>query len=280
LTHGEHVLAATMVAIEGGLEEKTCDDLYWGRCRIRGHALPETLSSHSGERDAGSLAIIRSVRIAVHPTLRRRGLATQLIGHVHDTYQPDLFGTLFGLSPGLLQFRRSAGYELVRVGASRGTRTGEPAVVMMRPVSARAGALFQRLRMKLARQLNAQIELMQAGNELLLPEDLIADLNADLPAPLPLSANERMEGVKLFAEGPRTQEAACVALYEFASEHADALSLLTPGESALIQGRILDGRGWEAAADAADLPSVPAAMRALRRAMRALVRHVMNEQES
>ena len=279
LTQGDHALAATMVALEGGLEEKTCDDLYWGRCRVRGHALPETLASHSGQRDAGMLSIVRSVRIAVHPALRRRGLATRLIGHVHESYQPDLFGTLFGLSPGLLQFRRSVGYELVRVGASRGTRTGEPAVVMMRPVSERATSLFESLRMKLARQLNAQLALMQAGRELLLADALIGDLNAGLPAANPLSKDERMEAVTLFANGPRTHEAACIALGEFVADHADALTHLEPGERALIQARILEGMGWEDAASAANLPSVPAAMRALRRAVRALVEHVAIPQE-
>ena len=40
----------------------------------------------------------------------------------------------------LLAFRRHVGYALLRGGASRGTRTGEPAAVMVRPVSAAAKA--------------------------------------------------------------------------------------------------------------------------------------------
>ena len=280
LLQGDHVVAATMIALEGGLSRETCEDLYRGRCRVRGHALPETLASHSGQRDAGSLAIVRSVRVAVHPALRRRGLATRLIDHVHESYQPDLFGTLFGLSPGLLQFRRSVGYELVRVGASRGTRTGEPAVVMMRPVSDRAEALFQRLRDKLARQLPVQMKLMQAGRELLLEDTLIHDLSEGLGPALPLSESERKEAVELFAHGPRTHESACVALRSFVEEHEGSLPELPPGDRALIQARILRGMGWEDAARAADLPSVPAAMRALRRAIRALLHQVAPAEES
>jgi tRNA(Met) cytidine acetyltransferase len=280
LTRGNHVLAATLVAFEGSLEEKTCDDLYWGRYRVRGQAFPETLASHSGERTAGTLSIIRSVRIAVHPSMRRCGLATRLVGCVHDTYKPDFFGTLFGLSPGLLQFRRSAGYELVRVGSSRGTRTGEPAVVMIRPVTARAHNLHGRLRMKLARQITAQIQLMQAGNEILLSGSLIADLRAGLPAPIqPLSPDERLEAVRVYADGPRTMEATCIALHEYVSENLEALAHLAPDAKALIEARILNRLGWEEAAVAANLPSAVAAMRALRRAVRALVRHLGPEAE-
>ena len=68
-----------MIAKEGGLSEAVCEDIYWGKQRIRGHALPETLISHSGRMEAGRLSFIRSVRIAVHPRLRRLGLATKLI---------------------------------------------------------------------------------------------------------------------------------------------------------------------------------------------------------
>jgi tRNA(Met) cytidine acetyltransferase len=271
---GHSVVAATLVAIEGALESKTCDDLYWGRYRVRGHVFPETLASHSGEPNAGTFNIIRSVRTAVHPTLRRRGLASRLVGHVHDTYKPDFFGTLFGLSPGLLQFRRSVGYELVRVGASRGSRTGEPAVAMIRPVTERAFELHERLRMKLARDLSTQMKLMQAGNELLLSDELISNLSAGLPTPKPLSDMERIEGVKAYANGCRTMEATCIALFEFVSKNSEALSQLAPEESALIKARILDQLGWEEAAIAAKLSSAVVAMRALRRAVRALVQKV------
>jgi DNA-directed RNA polymerase specialized sigma24 family protein len=150
---------------------------------------------------------------------------------------------------------------------------------MIRPVSKRATSLFESLRVKLARQLNPQLALMQAGRELLLADALIGDLNAGLPAAVPLSEAERMEAVTLFANGPRTHEAACVALGEFVVDHADALAHLEPKERALIQARILEGMGWEDTANAADLPSVPAAMRALRRAVRALVEHLTIPQE-
>lgn len=264
------IVAATLVAIEGDLPAPVAEAISAGRQRIRGHALPETLASHAGRPDAATLRIIRSVRIAVHPALRRLGLGTRLIEHVHACYAPDLFGTLFGATPGLLAFRRANGYRLIRVGASRGSRTGEPAAVMIRPVSPAAQALLADLRATLARDLPLQLELMRAGDELLLDPAMLAALQADLPAPAPLDAATRDAIVAGFTHGPRTHESAAVALEAFVQAHAAHLDALAPAEAALIRARILERRGWTAAMRAGGLPSIPATMRALRRAMRAL----------
>ena len=145
-------------------------------------ACMETLISHSLCPAAGA-PTIRSVRIAVHPSLRRRGFASRLVEAIHQYYQPDMFGTLFGATPELVTFRQSLGYDVVRVGASRGTRTGEPAVIMIRPVSDFAKQLSAELRATLARDLIGQIELLEAGNEYLLNRQLKRVLLSNLPAP-------------------------------------------------------------------------------------------------
>jgi len=262
-------VAATMVAREGGLPVELARDLYWGRTRIRGHALPETLLSHSGHLEAGSMNMIRSVRIAVHPSRRRQGYASALVDHVHHFYEPDLFGTLFGTTAGLLTFRRQVGYRLVRVGAFRGTRTGEPAAVMIRPVSTRAKRLVETLRVALARELPEQLALMQSGHELLLSDDLHSSLLYGLPEPIPLTEDEVCLRVARFAFGPSTQEAVASALRRFVTGHQSLLEYLPHDADRLIRCRIVDGGSWADTMAAAGLPSIPATMRALRRAVRA-----------
>jgi len=264
----------TWVAVEGALSPTVSSDIHWGHTRIRGHALAETLLSHSGRPDAGPLKMIRSVRIAVHPALRRRGLGTRLIDHVHRTYDPDLFGTLFGATAALLAFRRHVGYALLRVGASRGTRTGEPAAVMVRPVSAAAKALVADLRVDLARDLPLQLSLMAAGHELVLDPALEAALHLGLPDAPTLDEAAIRYTVATYAFGPRTLEAAAVALTAFIEGHRDALDTLSDGERTLIEGRVLGHESWHGITERAGLPSVPAAMRAARRAVRALVLRV------
>ena len=268
---GDQLIAATMVAVEGRLPHALCDDVYWGRRRLRGHALPETLISHSLCPAAGALTFIRSVRIAVHPSLRRRGFASRLVEAIHQHYQPDMFGTLFGATPELVTFRQSLGYDVVRVGASRGTRTGEPAVIMIRPVSDFAKQLSAELRATLARDLIGQIELLEAGNEYLLNPELKRVLLSNLPAPVPLTTDLHDAMISTYAFGPRTQESAQLALRVFVRDNIQGLANLSEVEASLIRHRILEDTSWLETQRTCGLNSIPATMRALRRAVRQLV---------
>lgn len=266
------IVAATIVAQEGELPDALCDELLDGRRRIRAHALAELLVAHLGKRSAGSLRMLRSVRIATHPQLRRRGLARMLVEHVHREHVGiELFGTVFGATRELLEFRRRLGYQLVRVSASRGARTGEPSVVMLKPVSERAHALVAELQAELARDLPRVLELLHADGETLLDPELTHALIAELPEPAPLSPAECRALVESYAFGPRTFESVACALGRFVATEPQRLERLTPSERALIEGRVIEGHGWRRVTEDAGLSSVPAAMRALRRALRRML---------
>ncbi len=270
---GDRVVGACLVALEGDLSTSLVAALFGGKERIRGHALPETLVSHCGVPEAGTMSFIRSVRIAVSPELRRGGIATGLADHVHQSYAPDFFGTLFGATPGLIAFRRSLGYELVRVGSSRGIRTGEPTAVMVRPATPRAEALVGRLRGALARDLEAGLALAEKDGELPLTPDLLAAFLRDLPAPASLSTEERASLVERYATGGATYDSVRGGLESWVREHRRALDDLAGLDAAsalLIRLRIEDRRGWEEIRATTGYPTVPGAMRALRRAVRAL----------
>jgi len=271
LLFNERVVAASLVALEGELPQATCEALFRGSRRLRGHALPETLVCHSGEVDAGALSFVRSVRIATHPALRRQRLATRLVDHVHESYDPDFFGTMFGATEDLLRFRRSVGYELVRVGASRGVRTGEPAAVMLRPATARAEALMSRLRGVLARDLPVFVRLCRAEGELPLSESLARAFAHGLPDPTPLTDDGVERIAASYAHGPRTYETAVTALEALVEAHPEEVGRLDDAQRSLIDGRIRQRRGWPRVARDAGFETVPAAMRALRRAIGALL---------
>ncbi len=266
-----HVVAATIVAEEGGLSEELCQAVADGTTRINGHALADALVAHLGHTDAGRLRMLRSVRIAVHPAWRRRGIASRLVEHVHRSDDPDLFGTMFGATAELVAFRRRLGYEVVRLSASRGARTGEPSVMMLRPVSARARARVDRLRRELARELPLQLELLQADDELDLDPPLIAALEADLPPPEPLSDADAVALARRYAFGPRTFESCATAVVRTVELRHDRLATLDPSTRAVVRARVLERRGWIRTAAEAGCPTVRAAMRALRLAMRELV---------
>lgn len=258
------VVGATLVSLEGGLPRDLCERLEKGRERVHGHALADTLISHSGRADAGELRMVRSVRIAVHPSLRMRGIARALVNHVHQSYAPDLFGTLFGATPELLTFRRSVGYGLVRLGMSRGRRSGEPAAIMLRPVSPRAVQLVDDLRVELARNLPLQCELLD--RDLALDPALAAALLDDLPPVAPPSDEELLATVQRYVDGPQPSDAVAYALARWVELHHDRLSSLDARIRAVVEGRVLRRRPWTEVSD-----SVPWAMRALRPAIARLL---------
>lgn len=262
LMHGESVVAATWVVEEGAWSEALTADVVAGRTRVRGQALTDTLVCHAARPDAAALRMVRSVRIAVHPALRRRGLGHRLIEAVHAAYDPDLFGTLFGATPELLAFRRGAGYRLVRVGTSRGARTGEPAAVMVRPVSAAARALVADLRGDVARELPTQLALF---DDPLLVGGLSEALLAGLPAPRPAPS----DAVATYLSGTRPFESMPTPLIEFAEARRAQLPSLSHVERAVIEARVLERRPWLEVAARAGV-GIRASQRALRRAFRAL----------
>jgi tRNA(Met) cytidine acetyltransferase len=266
------IVAATLIAREGELPPATCEALAAGAAQLRGHALADTLITHSLCPQAGALTLIRSVRIAVHPQLRRRGLATRLIEHVHAAYpHAHLFGTLFGATPELLAFRRALGYQLVRVGVARGSRTGEPAAVMIRPTSPAAGALVHQLRHQLAHALPTQLHLLSHDGELHLDPELDRSLRADLPHVDPPDDPTCARVVARYAASAQPYELIAHALIPWLRRRSDHLAHLTPTARAVVEARVLRGDSWPHVARIAGLPSAGAAMRALRPAIRALL---------
>ncbi len=262
------IVAACLVAHEGGLPPDITDALYRGASRILAHALPDALVSHLGRPQAGPLTMVRSVRIATHPQLRRVGLARRLVEHVHASYDVDLFGTLFGASTDLLAFRRSLDYRLVRVSASRNQRTGEPSVMMLRPVSPRAHALVDALTADLAHELPVQLALLESDTLHLSPE-LAAALSDDLPPVTPRSDAEVTRLVQAWVDGPRTFESMAATLFQFVT-NAD-LGRLDDAARLLLTSRILTRQTWDDTATALGLAHPGLAMRALRRAVAKLL---------
>lgn len=266
LLQAGRVVATAIVAAEGGLTLERCAQLARGAGRIRGHALPDTLISHACQTEAGTLEMVRSVRIATHPAMRRRGLASALVAAVHEHHQPALFGTVFGATPSLLRFRRSLGYRLVRVGSARGSRTGEPTAVMIRPASSAAATLVQTLRADLVRELPAQITLMQAEGP--LSPALIEAFTAGLPPATAPDAQRMRRRVVSYLHGPCHLEAAIHPLQQ-AVGMAD-LSRLSNEERELVAGKVIALRSWASVA-AQSGQGIPAVQKGLKRALRRLL---------
>ena len=267
LLMGTVVVAVTLVAQEGVLGEDAIRQMSRGGARLRGHALAENLLCHAGERDAGRLSMLRSVRIATHPEMRRRGLASMLVAKVHSHHQPDLFGTTFGATAGVLRFRRSVGYVLVRMGAALGRRTGAPSVVMVCAVSPAAVDLVARLQQKAARDLPYQVTLLRA--EGVHEESLCEALLQGLPDQSPLPDREYQNQMEGFLMGPVPLEACVQSLRRFLMENKAAYDALPVLARAAVQARLMDGATWKETARLGGYATIRAAQRGVKRAIQA-----------
>lgn len=270
-TAGATPAAVGWLVEEGGLDDATIDAMASG-ARFRGQVLTETLVCHSGHRAAGALRWMRSVRTVVHPDLRKKGVAAQLVAAEHAAHpEVDLFGTVFGATPALVRFRQRLGYVVVRLGVSRGARTGVPSVVMVRPQSAAGHALVDLLRAECARDLPGQLQWMSREVGPRLSDHLRAALTHELPAAAPWTARDIASRVEHLLRGAMPLDSAGDApRLWLEAVYGSARPGLTPLEAACLSARVDDGHAWTTVAAHARV-NVAVAQRATRRALRQLV---------
>ena len=133
-----HIAAVVLTASEGGFEVTEAKEICAGKRRPRGHLLPEILAAQLGLEAAPLLRCVRVMRIAVHPALRRRKIASQLLEQVADfarSEQMDYIGASFGLDEELLQFWNANHWRPVWLSTQRNASSGCHSAVFMRALS-------------------------------------------------------------------------------------------------------------------------------------------------
>lgn len=131
-----HVVAASLVAFEGGLDQDLAHDVFLGKRRPRGHLLPQTLAAHAGYQQAAGLCCARIIRIAVHPAIQGQGIGKQLINHIYHEVksEQDYLGVAYGVTQQLFGFWQSLGFLPVRLGLTRESSSGCFALIMAKPI--------------------------------------------------------------------------------------------------------------------------------------------------
>lgn len=265
------LVAVSLVAREDPISVEQGHKVWRGESALRGRAVMENLIKHLGLRAAHRLRIVRSVRIAVHPDFRRRGFGSLLVEAVHRCYRPDLFATLFGATAELLEFRQGLGYQAVRLSASRGSRSGEPAVLMLRPVSAAGTEVYRELRRDFEFQWPVQRALLTADGILGVDDQLAEVVEAGMvgtSSRVPPGAEELRAQLLAFVHGPRNLESVAATLSHFLA--TANLSGLEPLDGKLLRERFQRHRSWVALAHEFGVP-VRVAMRRCRKALCRLV---------
>jgi len=130
------VAGVAATAEEGGLDRETISAAVAGH-HIPGQLLPEVFMRQFGDRTIGRLHTRRVMRVAVHPELRRRGIATALIDAVGEQTPLDGLTAVYGATASTVRFWSAVGFVPVHIAARPNARSGVHSVFMIRPTSAR-----------------------------------------------------------------------------------------------------------------------------------------------
>ncbi|MCP8688649.1 tRNA(Met) cytidine acetyltransferase TmcA [Marinobacterium sedimentorum] len=250
------LVGALLVVEEGGLPADLAAAIHDGYRRPAGHLIPQALIGQEGLLAAAPLRCLRVMRIATHPALERRGIASALLSELaswaqlqgQDGGRPvDYLGTCFGISQDLLGFWRHNGYKAIRLGTTRDPVGGTFAGILAQPVSEAGTELIrvarQRLRTGLLHQLPAPLAQLEA--------DLVVALLPD--ADVELADFERAE-LDAFALHKRAFESCEPALWKLCSagpEHWQRAGL-RPQEQRLLVRKLLQRHSWEVLAADSD----------------------------
>ena len=160
LVHRGHVTSVCLLAWEGGLPPERRRDLYEGG-RIKGHMVPDVLTSQLRDERAGKPQGVRVVRIATHAAVRSRGLGSHLLGELRSELsgersddEPDgdretiesvyWLGVGYGATPALIDFWRRNGFRTVHISTTRNETSGEHSLVMLSALTDRGERLAER----------------------------------------------------------------------------------------------------------------------------------------
>ncbi len=276
LTHDGFPVSVALLAREGALEESHRALMYEGG-RIRGNMIPDILTSHLRDEDAGSQRGIRVVRIATHHGVRSQGLGSALLKHIEAEFGPtvDWLGAGFGATPELLEFWGTNGYRPIHFSTTRNDTSGEHSAIVLKPQSLEGDTLIDDHANAFVERLPAVLtDALQS-----VSPDLVRSVTGALgPTYAPPLACSSMDWEFLAgaAYGPVQFDihpapfADLVLTYLFERPPA-ASGSLTATEERLLVARALQRRDWNAIATEFEYPSTRTCKRAFGDALEPLV---------
>ncbi len=148
-------IAAVAVALrEGGFDDAMMSQILSGKRRPRGHLAPQTLAFHCALPQALQQNFLRIMRIAVHPAIRRKGVASMLLKELASSAEDvDTICTSFGASSDLLALWRKNSFQPVRLGLTREASSGCHSLLMLQPVTENGKQLLQQAQGRFLKQL-------------------------------------------------------------------------------------------------------------------------------
>lgn len=243
------VAAAVLVADEGSLASDLVEAIWSGERRPKGHLLPQTLVNQEGYRQAADFKCGRIMRIAVHPRLRRAGVATRLLETIAEgatELQWDYLGASFAADAQLLDFWQQAGFQVLRIGHSQDQVSGCHAALVGRALSLDGNVLIKHIHQRFMAQLSYRF-----GDDLChLDTALVCTLLRQQPKVPDISDDDRSDLIA-FAQHNRSYESCAFAIHKallgfLQTATAQRLQSLLPNPAfQLLIKRNLQQQSWQ-----------------------------------
>ncbi|KJY81990.1 ATPase [Vibrio galatheae] len=172
-------LGCILTVEEGNLDRHLIEQIQLGQRRPKGHLVPAMLANQMGIAAAAQQASLRIMRIAVHPSLQRKGYGHNLLTRLIHKTSYDFYSTSFGVTHELLAFWQKCGFEPVKLGSQRDQASGTHSLIML------YGDVAWRNQAQRHFLLSLQYALSDSFNglEIELVRSLLANCNASVEEP-------------------------------------------------------------------------------------------------
>ncbi|MDG6463030.1 GNAT family N-acetyltransferase [Glaesserella parasuis] len=137
LEEQERLIAGCWAVNEGGLDEELTQAIWRGERRPQGNLVAQYLCFQGNLPDACRLKSVRISRIAVQPEYQKQGYGKRLVSQIISQMPPlvDFVSVSFGLTPELLYFWQSCGFNLVQITPTPEASSGYHSAMMIYPLS-------------------------------------------------------------------------------------------------------------------------------------------------
>ncbi|MDG6254817.1 GNAT family N-acetyltransferase [Glaesserella parasuis] len=137
LEEQEKLIAGCWAVNEGGLDDELTQAIWRGERRPQGSLVAQYLCFQGNLPDACRLKSVRISRIAVQPEYQKQGYGKRLVSQIISQMPPlvDFVSVSFGLTPELLYFWQSCGFNLVQITPTPEASSGYHSAMMIYPLS-------------------------------------------------------------------------------------------------------------------------------------------------